>query len=376
MNVLPTPTGPEDEGVAGLLDEAHRDELGPHRPVVGDLGVVVPGLEHHVRVEAGPPGPGARPSRRRGGCTSSENSCSKNSTWVRSWLLARARRSGRVSISWPSLQLAHEDLQLGRDGGGRGAHRPASVVEANSDGSRAKRPWTTTGSGRASGSVVFPGPLEHPRRPGSRPPPRRRGPGGTPASTRSRSPLLHQPEEPVDLAHLGPRQRRVEDGGGVGGRWTPRARRPCARGGRCPGWRRSPCRWACRPGRCSAHRGVCGDGPSPARPAGRASPWPSRAGPAASGRPGGGGRRVDAPWPPRHGSHGGPSGRTTSACRRARRAGRAAAAAPRRGTPRSAGTGSCRGCACPPSSLHQVSARARQSARSTKVSPAKKFFCT
>ena len=66
MKVLPTPTGPEDEGVAGLVDEAHRDELGPHRPVVGDLGVVVPGLEHHVRVEVGRPGPrpAESPSRR------------------------------------------------------------------------------------------------------------------------------------------------------------------------------------------------------------------------------------------------------------------------------------------------------------------------
>ena len=55
--VLPTPTGSEDEGVAGLVDEAHRHELGPDGLVVGDLGGVVPGLEHHGRVELGRPGP-------------------------------------------------------------------------------------------------------------------------------------------------------------------------------------------------------------------------------------------------------------------------------------------------------------------------------
>ena len=41
----------EDERVASLFDEAQRDELGPHRSVVGDLGVLVPRLEHHVGIE-------------------------------------------------------------------------------------------------------------------------------------------------------------------------------------------------------------------------------------------------------------------------------------------------------------------------------------
>ncbi len=34
-------------------------------------------------------------------------------------------------------------------------------------------------------------------------------------STRARPPLLDQPQQPVDLAHLGPRQRGVQQGGGV-----------------------------------------------------------------------------------------------------------------------------------------------------------------
>ena len=48
-----------DEGVAGLVDEAHGDQLGPDGPVIGDLGALVPGLEHHVRIELGRPGPHA-----------------------------------------------------------------------------------------------------------------------------------------------------------------------------------------------------------------------------------------------------------------------------------------------------------------------------
>ena len=49
----------EDERVAGLVDEPHRHELCPHRPVVGDGRGVVPRFEHHRRVELGDAGPPA-----------------------------------------------------------------------------------------------------------------------------------------------------------------------------------------------------------------------------------------------------------------------------------------------------------------------------
>ena len=57
-----------DEGIAGLVDEAHGDQLGPDGPVIGDLSVVLPGLEHHVGVQLGRPGP----QTGRGGITAGE----------------------------------------------------------------------------------------------------------------------------------------------------------------------------------------------------------------------------------------------------------------------------------------------------------------
>ena len=159
------------------------------------------------------------------------------------------------------LQPAHEHLELGRRRSGAGVviGRPPWSL-ANSDGSRAKRPWTTTGSGRASGSVSSRArsSMRDTRftSTASASSARRQA-----CSTRPGPPLLDQSEEPVDLAHLGPRQRRVQATPwrrcrslAVIGGHAPRARR-------CHGWRRSPCRSASRPGRCAAGLVPCGDGP-------------------------------------------------------------------------------------------------------------------
>ena len=123
---------PEDEDVAGLVDEAQRDELGPHGPVVGDLGGVVPGSSTMAgsRWAARARAPAESASRR---LTSSQSSCSKNSAWLRPWVRASARRSGRVSSSRPSLSRRMSALSSG-NGRGRRAHRPASFVAENSDG--------------------------------------------------------------------------------------------------------------------------------------------------------------------------------------------------------------------------------------------------
>ena len=112
------------------------------------------------------------------------------------------------------FEATHEDLELGRDRWCRLAHRPASIALANSEGSRAKRPWITIGSGRFSASAS------------SRARSSIRDTRFTSTASASRAatasqldalgaPLLDQAEQPVDLAHLGPRQWRVQDGCGV-----------------------------------------------------------------------------------------------------------------------------------------------------------------
>ena len=112
------------------------------------------------------------------------------------------------------FEAAHEDLELGRDSRRGRAHRPASVTLANSEGSRAKRPWITTGSGAHAGIGVFSGPLEHARDEVHVDGLGLEGPTTSQLDPLG-SPLLDQAQEAVDLAHLGPGQRRVQDGGGI-----------------------------------------------------------------------------------------------------------------------------------------------------------------
>ena len=113
----------EDEGVAGLFDETHRDELGPHRVVVGDLGALVPGFEHHVRVEAGRPGP----SPGRVGVTSGDlvaEQLLQELGVTEVVALGQRQALGQGVEQLAELQLAHEGLEFGRHGRGQVCSSP------------------------------------------------------------------------------------------------------------------------------------------------------------------------------------------------------------------------------------------------------------
>jgi hypothetical protein len=45
------------KALRALLDEAKGDQFGPDAVVIGNLGGLVPDLEHHVGVQLGRPGP-------------------------------------------------------------------------------------------------------------------------------------------------------------------------------------------------------------------------------------------------------------------------------------------------------------------------------
>jgi hypothetical protein len=62
-NVLPTPTGPHDDGVVAGLDEAQRAQLVPGGVAGGDFGGVVPAVQGHDRVESGGAGLFLAPSK-------------------------------------------------------------------------------------------------------------------------------------------------------------------------------------------------------------------------------------------------------------------------------------------------------------------------
>src|ERR1700722_4173657 len=122
---------------------------------------------------------------------SSDRTSSKNSAWPIWRGLASARRSGR---SWPAALAGGGGGELG---GGPG--EPAGQQGA------------LHGQGRRVG---FGGPLQHPS---DQPDVERFGFAGARAGGVDPlgSPFFDQPEQGVDLAHLGPRQRAVQQGGGI-----------------------------------------------------------------------------------------------------------------------------------------------------------------
>ena len=57
MKVLPTPTGPMMKALRACSTKRSETSSDQMAAVIGDLGALVPGLEHHVRVQLGRPGP-------------------------------------------------------------------------------------------------------------------------------------------------------------------------------------------------------------------------------------------------------------------------------------------------------------------------------
>ena len=171
---LADPDGAEDQRVVAGVDEAQRAQLVPDCAVVGDLGGVVPVLEASWRGRGRRRGPAGRREVVSRRVTSSASTSSKNSAWARSLVLARARRSGRVSRQRPSLTRRSRALSSGVTAGAGVVmpHRldPASSLvadrrsgsgfagEARRVASDAVRP-----AGSAASAVVacFGGPFDH-----------------------------------------------------------------------------------------------------------------------------------------------------------------------------------------------------------------------
>ena len=152
--------------------------------------------------------------------TSSERTSSRNSAWPISRARARARRSGRVSRQRPSL-TARSTVLSSLLITGAGAVMPTPPPSGCSVAKSARRageprPGEQAGAGaRPAAGAVLGASFEHPadQRDVERLGLRRPGAGRLDPL---RSPLLDQPEQGVDLAHLGPGQRVVEQRGGVG----------------------------------------------------------------------------------------------------------------------------------------------------------------
>ena len=167
--------------------------------------------------------------------TSSDSTNPRNSAWPMFLDLARARRSGRVSRHRPSFDLAQHALELVETvGTGRHAKPPAVVASAarsvpspdsgSTDLAGEMRksssgPDEASGEQRALDGRLFDaglgGTLEHAAD--------ERDAVGLGVSRLAtgfvhsgRSPLLHEAEQRVALAHLGPRQRMVEQHRRVG----------------------------------------------------------------------------------------------------------------------------------------------------------------
>ena len=115
-----------------------------------------------MRVQLGRPGPHTG----RGGVTAGHLVAEQllEELDVAEVVATRQRQAlGQRGDKLAELEATHEDLELGRDRRRGRAHCPASVALVNSEGSRAKRPWITTGLGRHVGIGIFSGPFEHAR---------------------------------------------------------------------------------------------------------------------------------------------------------------------------------------------------------------------
>ena len=128
--------------------------------------------------------------------------------------------------------------------------------------------------------------------------------------------LFSRAQKGVDLAHLGPRQRSVQQRGGVDTDGRP-WRRPSRQAAQVAQWRRSSSPRGSRRGRWSAGRGLAGVSLDQPATEVHASPW--RSAPhldvrRRSGRP----APSTAPWPPRCDGHGAPWAGRRRAGRKAR----------------------------------------------------------
>ena len=237
---LADPDRTQDQHVVAGVDEAQRAQLVADRLVEGDLGGVVPVLEAHVGVEAGGPGP----QRGRGGLAPGdlvgEDELQELGVAHGAGLGQREAFGEGVEAA-AQLDAPQHALQLGGDVGAGAVmpHRPLwwplcsdrhrSVSGPGLAGGRSARGAGEPGGGAVGlarrvgfGALSVARSIIRPmsgtliglgfQRPGAG--------GFDPLGT----PLLHQAQQGVDLAHLGPRQRVVQqrrrvgaDGGSVVG---------------------------------------------------------------------------------------------------------------------------------------------------------------
>ncbi len=250
MKVFPTPTGPRTKTLwpASTKRSEHSSSQTWWSKVT--FGGGVPVLEAHVGSSPAAAGSAGRPKWSLVVVTSSERTSSKNSAWPSSSALASARRSGRVSRQRPSFTWRSRAFSSAEMVGagvltpaprrswrrlrapvwllrclGIGVHRYLPLTAKYSAG-RAKRP-VAAGPGRAAARLALGGALEHPADERDVEGLGLGGPGAG-ALDPLGPPLLDQAQQRVDLAHLGPRQRVVEEHRGVGADRPGRARRPCA----------------------------------------------------------------------------------------------------------------------------------------------------
>ena len=232
--------GAHDHGVVAGLDEAQRAQLVPHLVVIGDLGGVVPAVQGHLRVETG--GPGATVGR--GGLAAGDlvgEDEFEELGMAHLPVEARMRRSGRVSRQRPSFTRRNNAFSSGVTAGAligplppTPTAKPGSTIacEAGKDGRSGIGVRAIRGGDGEVGGVAgepagehgggqrrldrrgFGASFEHPA---DQPDVDRFGFQRSPAGGVDPfgAPLLDQTKQGVDLAHLGPRQRDVQQRGGV-----------------------------------------------------------------------------------------------------------------------------------------------------------------